>query len=304
MLLFVFILLLGLLPAGVATADNHRTSTRTPVSFTSTPVEILEPGEEWVDAAGIYHFRGEVSREIAEGDINGEVIVTFDGDFVPAPGCDPDEECSEGEFSSWGTAVFTDENGTWDGKFLIYGAFSSDEEPFFFGKATLAGRGGNAGKSIVADIAFGDDEDETAYFDGFMLTMAKPSFGVNLQVQVCFTEDEVGYGAFLSYGAVESSGAASAMFFSGGSMWTHTYGLFGEVTIHDDNGSLTLQFVGTSQDNWQTSVGWGHWVIVDGTGAYEGYNGHGKISGHAGEFSQCSSGFGVWLQGLGQIHKN
>ena len=306
MILLTCVLLLGLVPIGVATADNHRTSTRTEIEFTSTPVEILVPGEEWVDEAGIYHFTGEVSREVVEGDINGELIVTFNGDFVPGPNCDPDatEECFEGEFSAWGEIVITDENGTWEGKFLIAESFLQGEEPSSFGKAILAGRGGNAGKSLVLDLTFGDDEDEIAYLSGFMLTMAMPAQGVNMNTQLCFTEEETAYGAFYSTGAIESSGAASGWFFSGGSMWTHNYGLFGETTFTDDHGSLTIQFLGTAQDTVETSVGWGHWVIVDGTGAYANVNGNGKVTGYAGEFEQCSPGFGVWLQYIGQVHMN
>lgn len=300
-------LLLGMLPVGVVTADNHQTSTRTDIEFTSTPAEILVPGEEWIDEAGIGHLRGEVSREIVEGDINGELILTFDGDFIPGPSCVPEDldNCFEGEFSAWGTAVITDENGTWEGKFVIAFRFFEGEEPYSFGRAILVGHGGNAGKSIVVEIAFGEDEeDETAYFTGFMLTMAVPSLGVNMHTQMCFTEEETAYGAFHSTGAIESSGAAGGEFFTGGHWWTHTYGLSGEVVFTDDHGSFTIQLLGTAQDNWQTSVGWGHWVIVDGTGAYEHANGHGKLTGYAGEFAQCSSGFGVWLQFLGQVHFN
>lgn len=306
-LLFVAILLIGLVPVGVASADGHRTSTRTEVSFTSTPVEIIDEGEEWVDEAGTYHFTGEVSREVVEGDINGEAIVTIDGEFVPGPGCTPDdEECMEGQFSAWGSVVITDENGAWDGKFLIANIFEPDEEPFSFGKAILAGRGGNAGMSLVVDITFSDDEeDDTAYFDGFIMSMAKPTFGINMHTQLCASESSnTMYGAFLSHGAIESSGGAWGDFFSGGTMWTHRYGLFGEVGFSDDYGSLTIQFLGTAQDNWQTSVGWGHWVIVDGTGAYEHLNGHGKMTGSAGEFEQCSLGWGVRLQFIGQTHMN
>ena len=306
-LLFACILILGMLPVGVATADNHRTSTRTEIEFTSTPDEILVAGEEWTDEAGISHIRGEVSREIIEGDINGELILTFDGDFIPGPNCDPDdpENCFEGEFTGWGTAVITDENGTWEGKFVIAFSFFEGEEPNSFGEVVLIGRGGNAGKSIYAEISFSEDEeDDTAYFTGFVLTMAVPSFGVNMHTQLCGTDDGGLYGAFHSTGAIESSGGASGEFFSGGHWWTHTYGLLGRLQFTDDHGSMTIQFTGTAQDTWQSSVGWGHWIIVDGTGAYENANGHGKVNGYAGEFAQCSNGWGVWLQFLGQTHFN
>lgn len=306
--MFAFILLLGLMPLGAATADSHRTSTRTEISFTSTPIEILVPGEESVDDAGIYRFRGEVVRDQVAGDITGEAVITFNGDFIPSPNCDPNdiENCFEGEFSGWGTVVVTDENGTWEGNFVFGFAFFEGEEPFMFGKLILTGRGGNAGKSIVADIGFSEDEgDETAYFTGFMLTMAKPAFGVNMNAQLCFEESETAYGAFISSGAIESSGSASGWFFDAGSIWTHSYGLFGETTFTDDWGSITIQWIGMVQDHPESSVGWGNWVIVGGTGAYENVNGHGKVTGHAGEMLQCETfGFGVWLQYLGSVHFN
>ncbi|CAN5657099.1 hypothetical protein BH24CHL1_BH24CHL1_10080 [soil metagenome] len=305
--LFAFILILGLLPVGVVTAD-HRTATRTEISFVSTPVEILVPGEESVDEAGIFRSRGEVARDEVTGDITGEAIITFNGDFVPSPNCDPDDldNCFEGEFTGWGTVVITDENGTWEGDFLIAFAFFEGEEPFMFGKVVLAGRGGNAGKSIVADITFPEDEeDESATFNGVMLTMAVPAFGLNMSTQLCFNEETFETtGAFLSHGMLESYGGATGEFFTGGSQWTTRYGLYGELTFTDEWGSMTIQFLGEAQDHPESSVGWGHFVIVGGTGAYAELYGHGKITGAAMEAMQCDAGFGVRLQLIGQGHFN
>lgn len=304
-LLFAFILLLGLVPVSVATADSHRTATYTPISFTSTTVEEIDPGEEWVDEAGIFHLRGNVFIDEVSGDITGTAVIDSDADFEPSPNCDPDDEfCEDGYFSLWGSVVLTDENGTWDGEFIIATASEGGEE-FSFGKIVLTGRGGNAGKSIIADITTSDDpEEETAYFEGYMLTMALPVFGVNMHTQLCFGEEELGYGAFVSNGAIESSGGASGSFFTAGSIWTHTYALYGLLEFTDDQGSLTIEFMGMSQDTAETNVGWGHWLITDGTGTYENVLGHGKITGFAGPMEQCESGFGVWLQFLGDVHFN
>lgn len=279
------------------------------------------PGEESVDEAGVYRSRGEVARDEVTGDITGEAIITFNGDFVPSPDCDPDDldNCFEGEFTGWGTVVITetvetdeDENGveesggSWEGDFLFAFAFFEGEEPFMFGKLVLAGRGDNAGKSIVADISFPEDqEDDAAYFDGILLTMAPPAFGLNMSTQVCFNEEtfEAG-GAFLSNGTIESYGSATGEFFTGGHEWTHRYGLYGELTFTDEWGSMTIQFLGEAQDHPESSVGWGHFVIVGGTGAYAELYGRGKITGAAAEYMQCDSGFGVRFQLIGEGHFN
>ncbi len=306
LLLFACILLIGLLPVGVATADSHHTSTRTPISFVSTPVEILVPGEEWVDEAGIFHFRGEVGREAVTGDITGEAIVTFNGDFAPGPSCDPNnpDACTEGEFSGWGSVVITDLNGAWDGDFLFIESFFAGEEPFSFGKVVFAGRGGNAGKSIVADITL-TEESDAASFNGVMLTMGAPAFGVNMHTQLCLNEETFeSTGAFTSTGGLETYGAATGEFFNGGVEWTHRYGLFGELIFTDAWGSFTIQFLGEAQDHPQSSVGWGHWMIVEGTGAYAELYGRGKVTGAAMEHLQCASGFGIHLQFLGDVHSN
>lgn len=303
-----FVLLMGLTPVGVVMADNHRTATRTDISFVSTPVEVLTPGEESVDEAGVYRSRGEVQRDVVTGDITGEAIITFNGDFIPSPNCASDDldNCFEGEFSGWGTVVITDENGSWDGDFLIAFAFLEGEEPFMFSKIVLAGRGGNAGKSIVADISFPEDsEEDIAIFNGVMLTMAVPAFGLNMSTQLCFDEETFETaGAFLSNGTLESYGGATGEFFNGGHQWTHRYGLYGELTFTDGRGSMTVQFMGEAQDHPQSSVGWGHFVIVGGTGAYAELYGRGKITAAATEYLQCDSGFGVRLQLTGEGHFN
>lgn len=306
-LLFAFVLLLGLLPIGAVTADSHHTATMTDISFTSMPVELITPGAEWVDEEGTYHFENEVTREMVDGDINGELIATTSGTFTPGPSCDPDdpENCFEGEFTLWAAIVLTDENGVWEGDALIVQSFFEDDESFSFGKLALTGRGGNAGKSIIADLTLSeDDEEEAVFVDGYMLTMASPQFGVNMHTQICFGEEDLGYGAFVSTGAIETSGPASGMFISGGSFLTPRYGLYGETTFNDDMGSITIEFVGLALDHPETSVGWGHWVITDATGVYENVYGHGRVTGYAGDFPQCESGFGVWLQYLGQVHFN
>lgn len=306
-LLVTFVLLLGLAPVGVATAANHHTSSRTEISFTSTPVEILVPGEETYDESGVGHFRGEVVRDEVTGDISGEAIITFNGDFVPGPSCDPAnlDTCFEGEFSSWGSVVITDENGVWEGDFLMMESFFEGEEPSSFSKIILAGRGGNAGKSIVADITF-PEEGDAAIFTGTLLTVGAPAFGLNMLSQTCFNPETFGLsGAFISSGAVESSGSATVdIFEEGGSEGTYRYGLFVQLTFTNDLGSMTIQLLGETQDHAETHVGWGHWLIVGGTGAYAELYGHGKVSGYGGNFPQCDSGYGVQFQFLGDAHFN
>lgn len=305
-LLFTCILLLGLVPLGVATAAQD--SSRTEISFVSTPVEILVPGEETFGEDGVGRFRGEVARDEVTGDITGEAIITFNNDFIPGPNCDPEDldNCFEGEFSGWGSVEITDENGTWDGDFVIAFAFFEGEEPFTLGKILLTGRGGNAGKVIMADITFPEDEeDDSAIFNGVMLTMGAPASGVNMNTQLCFNEETFeAAGAFTSTGAIESYGAATGEFFSTGGQWTHRYGLYGELTFTDEWGSMTIEFVGEAQDHPMSSVGFGRWIVVEGTGAYAETYGYGGITGSAGDYMQCDSGSGVHLQLLGDVHTN
>lgn len=305
-LLCAFVLLLGLAPIGVATADNHRTSSLTPISFSSTTVEVLEEPEEWVDEAWVYHSRDLVVLDEVSGVITGTAVLTLDYDAEPFPGCEAESPlmCENGVFSQWGTVVITDEAGTWDGDVFGVEVWAEGELVFAVHKLVLQGRGGNAGKSIVADINFAEDpEDPTAYLEGVMLTMGVPAFGVNMHTQLCATDSNLAQGAFVSTGAIESSGAVSAGMFAAGSRWTHTYSLLGELTFTDDVGSLSITFLGTSQDTAESSVDWGHWVITGGTGFYENAFGHGKATGYYGYFEQCG-GDGEWLQFLGSVHFN
>jgi hypothetical protein len=261
-----------------------------------------------VDEAGIAHVRGEVSRQAVTGDITGEATVTFNGDFVPGPNCNPDDpdNCFEGELSTWGSVVITDENGTWRGNFLFAETFFGGDDRFTFGELVLAGSGGNAGKSIVTDITFSEDgEDDAAVLNGVMLTMAVPAFTTYMTTELCFSEDAVTIaGAFTSTGAIDTYGTTNARFVSGGSASTHRYGLFGEVIFTDETGSFTVQFLGESQDHPESSTAWGHWVIVGGTEAYAELFGHGKVTGAAMENLQCESGFGARLQFRGDMHFN
>lgn len=307
-LMIAFVLLLGLMPVGaVLAADNH-TSSRTDIEFTTTPVEVLEPGEEWVDEAGHGHFRGMVERDEVTGDITGEAIITTNGDFVPGPSCVPGDinNCFEGEFSGWGSIVITDQNGTWTGDYLLVENFLEGEEPFAFGKVILAGKGGNAGKSIVADLGYPEDGDEDAVIlTGTLSTLGVPATGINMHTQLCLNPETFELaGAFTSTGAIESSGSSTSLFIEGGTQWTDQYGLYVELVFTDDHGSMTIQLLGQTQDTATTHVGWGQFVIVGGTGAYADLYGQGNVTGYGGEFLQCEAGYGVHFQLLGNAHLN
>lgn len=301
LVLLASIFLLGLLPFGAATANSHRTATRTAITFDAPFVDAVMNAEFTVDDAGIVRVRDQNAQVGVSGDINGTANITFSADFVPDASCDPDdlENCADGWLTGWAAVEISDEAGRWDGTLTFE---DSDFENGNYGKLILAGRGGNTGKSIVTDISLNDDG--TATFDGFLLTMAKPSFGINLHTQVCFDEVWDAWGAFISTGAIESSGAAKAQFAATDGPWTYRYGVYGTATFTDDLGSITIELTAMAQDNAETKVDWGHWVISSGTGAYENAYGHGKVTGYVGDFAQCSLGQGVWLQYLGQVHFN
>lgn len=303
-LLLAFVLLLGLLPLGAVTADNQRTASRTEISFDASLLGAMMDADGWIDAAGILRVRDQAAQGAVTGDIEGNAEVTFNADIVPGAGCDLNDllSCSGGWLTGWGSAVITNETGTWEGDFIIEAELTGGL-PDISGKLIMAGRGGNAGTSIVTDISLGETGD-SASFEGFLLTMAQPAFGINLQSQVCFDEAFVGYGAFIASGAIESSGAARATFDASDGPWTYRYGVAGEATFTDENGSLDIEFTAMAQDSATTKVDWGHWVITGGTGAYEHAYGHGKVTGYVGDFAQCSLGQGVWLQYLGDVHFN
>lgn len=297
-------LLVGMIPFSAA-ASSHHTATRTPVTFTSTVVEVLDEGEEWVDEAGIFHFRGSIQEEAVTGDITGTATITFNGDFEPVGECT--EESCPAFFSFWGRVEVEGEDGGWVGTYVSFGSDVPGEE-FFADSLVLRGTGANAHKSIVAQSA-GEDE-ASITFEGVMSTLATPIVGLNTSVRLCADPEDFSFGGgFLSSGAVEGAGGATGEFLVGGGPWTHTYAVAGTLTLTDENGTLTIAFGGGAQDNYaptfEASHVFGHFVILEGTGDYAELYGSGRFIGTAGGPNPlCESGFGVNASLMGEAHYN
>jgi hypothetical protein len=297
-------ILAGIVPLSVSASTNH-TATRTPVSFTSTVIEEIEPFEVSVDDAGIFHIRG-VTREEVSGDIAGTATVTFAGDFFPAGECT--EESCFGTEVGWAQLELAGEDGGWSGTYV----FSSSDVPgqeYYSDQLVLRGTGVNAHTSIVAHSPTGGDE-ESVSFEGVMTTLATPIGGLNTSVRLCASPEDFSFsGGFLSSGAIEGSGGATGDFLIGGGPWTDNYGVAGTVTLNDEHGSVTILFAGEAQDNvsasFQASHVWGHFLVLEGTGEYAELYASGRIIGTAGGPSAtCASGFGVNISMVGEAHRN
>jgi hypothetical protein len=289
-----FALLAAVFPLS-ASADE---ATRTTAGFTSTVVEVVEPGEEWVDDAGIFHLRGEVSLEEVSGDIAGMAVVTVNVDFL-APGECTEESCP-GYTEVWGTVKITDENGWWEGRWIQSLSDMPDDE-YFTSSIALHGRGGNAGMSFFGQFTGGEEDSVT--IEGTLSTMATPIENLILNVTVCFSEAGA-LGNYLGAGAVDGFGQAEALFYGAGLEWTHTYNLFGAVELSDETGSFIIGFVAGAQDSGFLSHGFGSFVVVEGTGDYAELYGSGRIVGSAILLPQCEGGVGARLSLIGEAHYN
>lgn len=297
-------ILAGAVPLSASASSNH-TATRTPVSFTSTTVEEIEPFDVSIDDAGIFHVR-QVTREEMSGDISGTATVTFSADFRP------DGECTEdscfGEEAGWAQVELTGEDGGWSGTY----AFSSSDIPgqeYYNDMLVLRGTGANAHNSIVATSPDGGDE-QSISFEGVLSTLPLPRGGLNTNVHLCLNFENFAFtGGYLSSGAIDGAGGASGNFLIGGGQWTDTYAVAGDLTLSDDYGSVTIGFSGRAQDN-DTSVVeashvFGHFVILEGSGDYADLYGSGRAIGTAsGPDPACASGFGVTISMIGEAHYN
>lgn len=291
-------ILVGAIPFS-ASASSHHTATRAPVSFTSTVVEVVDPGEEWVDKAGIYHLRGLVTSEEVSGDISGTAVST-ENDDVFAPGACTDESCPHyGEV--WGTVEITDENGWWVGRWMLSYSTVPDDE-YFFTSVALHGRGGYAGMNFFGE--FTDLAEGSVTIEGTLATMALPVEALAINATVCFTETGAAGGSYLGTGAVDGFGQAEAVFIGAGGPWTHTYNLFGAIELSDESGSFTVGFVGGGKDNGFVSHGFGNFVVLEGTGEYTELYGAGRVIVSAIQLPQCESGDGARLSLIGEAHYN
>ncbi|CAN5521459.1 hypothetical protein BH23CHL2_BH23CHL2_07730 [soil metagenome] len=300
-LVMVAALLLSVTP--FSTLADHHKATRTPVTFTFTFVEDVS-GEEWSDEAGIFHFRSVAIQEVS-GDISGTATINFSGEFEPVGECT--EESCPAYFSFRAQAEITGEDGGWTGTYAASGSDVPGDE--FYGEMlVLKGTGGNAGKSIVASLV--EETEDSATFEGVLVSQGAANMGLNTSVRLCADPETFTFtGGFLSTGAIEGHGGASIEPIVAGGPWTHTYAVAGTFTLTDEHGSVTIAFAGGAQDNYtpsfEASHFWGHFVVLEGTGAYAELYANGRIIGTAGGPSPtCESGFGVNASLIGEARFN
>lgn len=289
-LVLALAVLAGLIPMGAALGD-HTVASRTEVTFATTDVEVLDPGEEWVDEAGIYHRRGEVETNDVTGDLTGtaEVVINIDANEA------------EGWQTAWGTFTMADETGSWTGRWLNNVTVVEDEV-FESGFMMLSGRGGYAGMTIAGGITL--DEENNATIEGVLQTMALPTAGLTMSQDLCFQEDGSISGGFFANGAVATSGSSQAAFEASGGIWTHTYNLFGIMTFADEHGSFAVAFLGGAQDGETYSGSWGPFTILGGDGAYAELYGQGRAVMTAMVSETCATGVGFRLSYVGIAHFN
>ncbi len=293
---FIAALVLGALPLAVS-ADHHQ-ATRVSASFTATTIEEINPGEEWVDDAGIFHIRGLQEVDEFSGDITGSGVVTINIDFWTVGECS--EESCPGFTEVWGDVSIDDESGSWTGRWIQSYSDVPGEE-YAFTSIALHGHGGNAGKSFFGEFA-GEDE-ASVTIEGILSTMATPVQAMNTSVTLCFTDGPT-VGNYLSSGVIEGFGSAEGIFIGSGTRWTHTYNLFGVVELANEGGTVQIGFVAGAQDVSFSSFGFGTYTIIGGTGDYAELYGNGRVIGAAQNLSHCEFGYGVRLSLIGGAHYN
>ena len=285
--LIALILGAGLIPLASASAQDDGDVPGTPVTVTFTTVDIAQPGKEWEDAAGNYHLRDEVTSEVASGDIEGTGSVTINGDFLITGECN--EEFCEGEFHGWVDISISNETGGWNG----YAGFVTGAEVYDSFRGVLTGNGDNAGKIIYLDTVVEETEDALTA-SGHLIERGIRPAGVNIHYDGCFSGDDTVNGGFLMSGPQEGSGSLDASFVAAGAPVPGA--IYGKITFSGQHGELRGAFVVTSYPGG-ANHGIGKFVLLGGTGAYEGLYGYGKVVETAvfGQPGTCDGPKGYWI---------
>jgi hypothetical protein len=252
-------LIVGALPfvTPVAAQEAEGDGPLTPVTLTFTIVEEPDPGQEWVDAEGNFHFRGGIEIDTVSGSIEGDATLTLDGDGM----------LTEGVTYLTVTLDITDENGGWDGHAGLIMVGEYEEQSI---GAMLIGRGDNAGKVIAIDtIVF--EEEGSITLSGQMLTMERPTVGVNFNYDLCFTGTNTASGGFLAYAPYSDAGSASAEFHTVGAPAPRV--IFGNLTFQSERGTLNAMLVETNIEG--TPHNFGSMMLMGGTGDYANLYGWG-----------------------------
>lgn len=272
-------LIIGALPFVTPVAAQDAESPLAPVTLTFTIVEEPDPGIEWMDAEGNFHFRGGIEIDTVSGAIEGDATLKFDGDGM----------LTEGLTYLTVTLDITDENGGWDG---YAGLTMVDEYEEQSVGAMLIGRGGNAGKVIAIDTIVMEEEG-TITLSGQMLTMERPTIGVNFNYDLCFTGPDSASGGFLAYAPYSDAGAASAEFQAVGAPAPRV--IVGNLTFQTERGTLNAMLVETNAEG--TPHNFGYMMLMGGTGDYANLYGwgHTKETVSFGEDGGCAGPSGKFI---------
>jgi hypothetical protein len=277
--------------ATVAGAGATEHSAVKPVTITITTMEELNPGVEWTDADGTAHFRGAVSLEEVSGDIQGTATNTFNGDFVITGECN--EEFCEGLFLGWVELQIESEGGGWSGQ----AGYVTPETGFESIHGQLVGHGAYAGQRILIDTFVGDTDDSIT-LSGLLLNNAGAKAGVSILFDACFTGyDEITgnvmvSGGFLMSGPAEDSGSMNAVVTPVGVPETAV--VYGDVTFSGTHGELYGALITASVGSGDAQ-GLGTFMLLGGTGVYEGVYGFGKAFETVVSTSACEGVQGQWL---------
>lgn len=287
----ILTMLLGIFPLAGTVSAAHTDNGPVDVSFSVTTVETIDEGISWTEGNNFY-LRDSITAESVAGDIQGTAVISMDGQFIAAEGCN-DDACP-GYTDAWSTIEVTTEAGTWDG----FMAFQIDDLVVSEnGNVFLIGRGGNAGKAFAGSLVFSTEVASSVDVTGQMVTMAKPSQGVRMFYDGCFIPPAGTGGAMLmTVGDQNDSGS-----------WSADYPLlipgamtFGQSTITTERGTVDSLLMLESNSSTRN----GYFMLTGGTGEYEHLYGFGIVRTAAYDSAHCPDSSGAGGYWIGQAYAN
>jgi len=288
-LAMILAILTMLTAATGAGAAEHNAAT--PVTVTFKSLEELDPGQFWTGADGVDHLRGQVTLEEVSGAITGMATNTINGDFLITGECTEDD--CEGIFFAWLDISIESEGGSWTGR----AGFISDETDYVSIQGQLVGHGAYAGQRVVLNEVI-DETDEDITLTGYLLNNAGAKAGANILWDACITGydeatgDVTVSGGFLMSGPAKDSGAMNAVVTPVGIPDTAV--VYGDVTFSGAHGELYGAFIAAAVGSGDGQE-FGTFVLLGGTGAYEGVYGFGKAFETVGASNACDGVQGQWI---------
>lgn len=283
-----------LLTLSLAPFSQHVTTaqegdeTVTPVSLQVTPGEVADEEQRWVDEGGL-HIRDLVVEAAVEGDLSGAASVTVDLDW--AGPCEPDEQTCEGALELLGEVDIASEEGSWDGLIALEGQGLDS----YSVHSILIGRGTEAGRAIVIDIAEADDM-ATLTFGGTAVDLGNRRGGGKINQYACVTGEERADGAFLSNGLIGDDGPVNLTLIGVGA--PSQLGRYGQARHQGKNGTFQTSYI--EQSNGPHAFG--AFAMAGATGAYSEIAGFGYTRSTVSDNSDCASGKQIVTTWTGEFH--